>query len=269
MPTKSFIWDPETDAYLMEKDGDGNITAVYTQEPVRYGNLISQRRAGETSYYHQDALGSTLQLTDEDENVTDEYAYSAYGEAVAQSGTTVNAFRWIGAVGYYLDADTHLYYVRARHYDIPRGRWLIPDPLWTVDGPVVYLMLPFNSIDPSGLAAIPAPRPIPKQRNRCEIQFENCRHICGAVAVGQSFGILLLFANCIRHGFHFCYWPCFVPNNPICNACWIAIIAECTWGLVAGGCVVAGVFKNCIEGCVDEWHRCLLEENLPPAPPPK
>ena len=44
-----------------------------------------------------------------------------------------NVFRWIGARGYYFDDDLDAYYVRARHYDVLRGRWLSRDPLfWPV-----------------------------------------------------------------------------------------------------------------------------------------
>ncbi len=129
MPVTEYVWNPLTDAYLMETDGAGNPTAVYTQEPKPYGGLISQRRNGQTRYYHQDALGSTVQLTDEDENVTDEYAYSAYGETLSPPGPTENPFRWIGGVGYYFDEATGDYYVRARNYTPFYARWTVPDPL--------------------------------------------------------------------------------------------------------------------------------------------
>ena len=151
MPVTQYVWNPLTDAYLMETDGAGNPTAVYTQEPKPYGGLISQRRSGQTSYYHQDALGSTVQLTDADEHVTDEYVYSAYGEAVAQSGSTVNPFRWIGGVGYYHDDATGDYYVRARNYAPAMGRWTSADPLMFIDGNNLYVayFIP-GKADPSG-----------------------------------------------------------------------------------------------------------------------
>lgn len=31
MPVTQYVWNPLTDAYLMETDGAGNPTAVYTQ----------------------------------------------------------------------------------------------------------------------------------------------------------------------------------------------------------------------------------------------
>ena len=89
MTTTHYIWDEENDSYFMETDGDGNVTAVYTNEPVPYGRVISQRRGNATSFYHYDGQGSTRQLTDESGNVTDEYTYSAFGETVASSGAIV------------------------------------------------------------------------------------------------------------------------------------------------------------------------------------
>ena len=65
MPVTNYIYDPVTEAYLMETDGDGNMTAWYTQEPVKYGDIHAQRRidpttgVGKSYYYHPDALGST------------------------------------------------------------------------------------------------------------------------------------------------------------------------------------------------------------------
>jgi hypothetical protein len=58
--------------------------------------------AWQTSYYHYDGLGSTLCLTDEDGEITDSYAFTAYGEdvdTVAQNPTP-NPFRYVGREGY-------------------------------------------------------------------------------------------------------------------------------------------------------------------------
>ena len=50
MATTHYLWDMENDSYLVEKDGA--TTVVYTNEPVQYGRLLSQRRGSTTSYYH-------------------------------------------------------------------------------------------------------------------------------------------------------------------------------------------------------------------------
>jgi hypothetical protein len=112
MPVTKYIWDPESANVLQETDGLGATTATYTQEPDEFGNLISQNRGGTKSYYHFDALGSTRELTDENENVTDTNMYDAWGVNVASSGTTENPFRWVGEVGYYFDEAIGEYYVQ-------------------------------------------------------------------------------------------------------------------------------------------------------------
>ena len=155
MPVTNFIWDPETDAYLMETDGSDQTTAVYTNEPVPYGSLISQRRGAETSYHHQDGLGNTRELTNASEVVTDTNMYDAWGVNVDSTGTTENPFKWRGRNGYHFDAATGEYYARSRTYRPGTGRWMTADPLYFVDGPNLYAahFVP-NSLDPSGEEAV-------------------------------------------------------------------------------------------------------------------
>jgi len=160
--TTRFIYDGQ--AYLLETNGSNVTVAVYTQEPTTYGYVASQYRLTNgvwtPSYYQQDALGSTLQLTDAAQNVTDTWLYDAWGEVLARTGETVNPFEWIGAWGYYKDQATGLYYVRARDMRSSDGRWRRPDPLLFVDGPNLYVLyfVP-NGVDPSGEIAIPLPPP--------------------------------------------------------------------------------------------------------------
>jgi RHS repeat-associated protein len=149
----NYIWDFATDSYLMEKDDGGNTTAVYTTEPAQYGKLVSQRRGNTTSYYHFDAQSSTRQLTDGSGDVTDSYTYSAFGEIVATSGATVNAFLYGGSVGYSLVSQLSASYVRRRVLLSAVGRWMSLDGAGFVDGMNRYgyaMMNPVSRLDPSG-----------------------------------------------------------------------------------------------------------------------
>ena len=101
MPETNFFWDPLSDNILQERDETGTVTAEYTTEPGLYGNLISQNRGGVESQYHFDPQGSTLALTDDNQQVTDTYAYSAFGEVTEHTGSTINPFQYIGKMGYY------------------------------------------------------------------------------------------------------------------------------------------------------------------------
>jgi RHS repeat-associated protein len=87
--------------------------------------------AGQTSYYHYDGLGSTRCLTDSNGNVTDSYAYTAFGEAVdtGAANPTTNPFQFVGREGYYVNPDSGDYYVRARTYAPVIARWLSEDML--------------------------------------------------------------------------------------------------------------------------------------------
>lgn len=129
--------------------------AVYTQEPTTYGYVASQYRFDGSlwvpSYYQQDTLGSTMQLTDNNEDVIDTYEYDAWGIILNRTGTMENPFEWIGAWGYYKDKTSGLYYVRGRDYQASIGRWTSADPLLFVDGPNLYTayFVP-NQVDPTG-----------------------------------------------------------------------------------------------------------------------
>jgi RHS repeat-associated protein len=84
---------------------------------------ISQRRAA-TSFYGYDAGGSVRQLFDNTGTITDTYAYDAFGNTVAQTGSTVNEFQYRGEQ---YDASLQMYYLRARWYRPLVGRFLTRD----------------------------------------------------------------------------------------------------------------------------------------------
>lgn len=156
MANTNFVWDIVNDRYLAEVDDSGNATAVYTNAPVPYGKSISQNRSGTTSYYHCDAQGSTRQMTSQNEAITDEYSYSAFGETIANTGSTTNSFKYVGQYGYFSEIETNELYVRERTLKPTLGRWTSKDPLESqLDLYQSYgyvLNRPIGLIDPSGEA---------------------------------------------------------------------------------------------------------------------
>jgi RHS repeat-associated protein len=155
MTVTNYLWD--IDSYLEEYDGLGVTTATYTNEPTEYGSVVSQRRNITTSYYQYDVQGSTHQLIDKNENITDTFLYDAWGNQVARTGSTNTPFGYIGEFGYFYDEETLSYYVRARVYESIIGRWISPDPLDFVDDFNLYLYdlnNPINFLDPSGSLTI-------------------------------------------------------------------------------------------------------------------
>ena len=152
MPETNFFWDPLSDNILQERDEIGAVTAEYTTEPGLYGNLISQSRQGVESQYHFDALGSTLALTDDSQQVTDNYAYSAFGEVTEHTGSTDNPFQYVGQKGYYKDELAGTSFVRRRPFVALDGRWLAIDPFQDDYNRYRYVKnQPLLLIDPSGL----------------------------------------------------------------------------------------------------------------------
>jgi len=102
------------------------------------------------SYNHQDGLGSIVALSSSTGAVGDKYTYGVYGETANLTG---NTFRYSGRR---LDAETGLYYYRARYYSPKIGRFLQNDPIGYTGGINLYAYVgndPLNLTDPSGLMA--------------------------------------------------------------------------------------------------------------------
>jgi uncharacterized protein RhaS with RHS repeats len=81
---------------MVELDGNGNLITVYTHGAT---GLISQRRGTVSHFYHFDALGSTMELTDASEAVTDTYRYDAWGNVLASTGNTPKPLPLRGFIG--------------------------------------------------------------------------------------------------------------------------------------------------------------------------
>ena len=154
--TSNILWDGKQ--YLAESDGLGNIIVCYTNEPDEFTNLISQSTATASLFYHYDALGSTRQVSNAAELVTDSFLFDAWGNEVAHTGTSRIPFRFVGRHGYYYDPDTGNFYIIERILDPVTARWTSVDPATT---PILSQYIrslfsyassnPATRFDPSGL----------------------------------------------------------------------------------------------------------------------
>ena len=54
-----YVWDPVFDCVTHELDENNNVKAVYNNEPLPYGGVLSQRR-GTTSHYWRSACKSDV-----------------------------------------------------------------------------------------------------------------------------------------------------------------------------------------------------------------
>jgi RHS repeat-associated protein len=149
----TFVWDNEN--IVAEVDG-GVAEAQYTYSLQPYGNLVSQHRESESSFYHFDALGNTRLLSDSAQVEADTYDYDAWGESLSSTGVDSNPYRYGGEKGYYWDEKLETYQLRRRTYDAQMGRFLSEDPLGFAGGDTnLYRYAendPVNQSDPSGLS---------------------------------------------------------------------------------------------------------------------
>ena len=104
--------------------------------------------------YHHSATGHTLAITDKDETIVNQYAYSPYGRLLGETETSglEQPFKYVGKYGVQHEGD-ELYYMRARYYDADTGRFTMEDPIGIEGGLNVSLYgnaNPVVFVDPSG-----------------------------------------------------------------------------------------------------------------------
>ena len=143
--THQFAWDLTGGLPLVLTDGD----ASYLYGPG--GAPIAQIKTdGTTTYLHADQLGSTRLITGADGKVAATYSYSPHGQTITKTGTAQTPLQWAGQ---YHDAQTGLYYMRARYYDSTTAQFLTRDPLISITGAAYKYASnnPTNFSDPTGL----------------------------------------------------------------------------------------------------------------------
>lgn len=143
--TQRFAWDTHAGLPLVLTDG----TTSYLYDDA--GTPIEQvDPAGVALYYGHDQYGSTRLLTDAAGAVAATFTYDPYGNLTAHTGTADTPLRWNGQ---YQDADTGLYYLRARYYDPVTAQFLTRDPLtaFTLAAYAFGGGNPLNMFDPLGL----------------------------------------------------------------------------------------------------------------------
>lgn len=108
-------------AVIEERDAvTKSLTAHY-----RYADrLISLDTGMEKQYCHHDALGSTVNLTDQSGNVQVSYLLDPWGNVTQQTGDSVNRQIFTGQEH---DGNTGLIYFGARYYDPETARFLTQD----------------------------------------------------------------------------------------------------------------------------------------------
>jgi RHS repeat-associated protein len=90
------------------------------------GTRIAAKSGNEVFYYHQDHLGSTRIITDQNAQVAEEIAYLPFGATLSDTGAANDAHKYTGQR---FDAETGLYFYNARYYDPMLGRFISADTI--------------------------------------------------------------------------------------------------------------------------------------------
>jgi RHS repeat-associated protein len=113
-------------------------------------NVLSKEANGQVTWSLGDKQGSIVDLVNEQGAILNHFVYDSFGN---RTGTTSADFRF-GYTGRELDAETGLYYYRARYYDSAVGRFISEDPIGFSAGDTnLYRYVsnsPTNYTDPSG-----------------------------------------------------------------------------------------------------------------------
>jgi RHS repeat-associated protein len=109
---------------LLGLDQNGAMLARYTHGPG-LDRMLTMEVGSQTYFYHSDAIGSVAALTDLSGAVTCNYSYDSFGGTQACTAVA-NPFAFAGRE---YDSESGLYYMRARYYDPPTGRFITADPL--------------------------------------------------------------------------------------------------------------------------------------------
>ena len=135
---------------IAEYDGNNKLLRKYIygpgiDQPVC---MIEVADSNAVYYYHYDALGSVVALSDGNGDTVQTYEYSVFGQVAAEDPNHPNPYMFTGRR---FDIEIGLYYNRARYYNPFTGRFLQTDP--ASQGMNLYSYCgnnALNLLDPSG-----------------------------------------------------------------------------------------------------------------------
>jgi RHS repeat-associated protein len=138
---------------ILETDQNDSIITTY----VRGINYIGRYDgSNHLSYYLYNGHGDVVQTATESGQVENQYDYDIFGNPTLTLEVYENAIRYAGE---FYDAETGLYYLRARYYDPYVGRFISEDSYWGEDTNPLSLNLytycannPILYVDPTGHA---------------------------------------------------------------------------------------------------------------------
>ncbi|MGG1554860.1 RHS repeat-associated core domain-containing protein [Paenibacillus ferrarius] len=143
---------------IAESNSNNLITANY----IRGDRLLAKKdvSTGQMYYYLYNGHGDVTQIVDRNGNIVNSYQYDEWGNITSQTEGIANSFKYAGEQ---YDAETGLYYLRARYYDPSMGRFINEDSYeGQIDNPLSLNLYtyghnnPLRFIDPTGHSAATA-----------------------------------------------------------------------------------------------------------------
>jgi RHS repeat-associated protein len=148
--TTGFVWDG--DDLALELDGAGALVRAYSYYPGVDQPHSVTHQGGAIHRYAPELPGHVAGLVGAGNTVANTYTYTPFGEPLTTNEQVPQPLRYMSRE---YDAETGLYYVRARYYDPQQGRFVSEDPIGLAGGinPYAYVSNdPVNATDPFGLA---------------------------------------------------------------------------------------------------------------------
>lgn len=139
---------------LYETNASGTVIQSYIYG--ENGQLLAMKKGGATYFYHYNAHGDVIALTDVQGNVVARYEYDTWGQIRSETGSLAaeNPYRY---AGYQYDEETGFYYLIARYYHPTHGVFLSLDPdpgdaddILTQNGYTYANNNPVMLVDPDG-----------------------------------------------------------------------------------------------------------------------
>jgi RHS repeat-associated protein len=155
--TERYVYDGDHIALVFDSQGNQLQRFLYGTKVDQV--LVQENSDGSLYWALSDHQGSVRDVVDGQGNVLNHIVYDSFGNVKSETNAGID-FRF-GYTGRELDAETGLYYYRARYYDSQTGQFIGQDPLSFGGGdfnPYRYVRnSAINLTDPSGLYAIPFP----------------------------------------------------------------------------------------------------------------
>src|SRR5271154_4249889 len=137
------IYAYDGDGLVEETNSSGTAVARYSLG-LNIDEPLAMLRSSTTSYYDADGLGSVTSLSSSAGSLAQTYGYDSFGKQTSSSGSLTNPFQFTARE---FDAETSLYYYRARYYDPNVGRFAAEDPLAFSGGVEFYVYTNHNTVN--------------------------------------------------------------------------------------------------------------------------